>query len=105
MMYILRIFQIYCSLLVLVTVLGNDIEAYCGASTYGSPLVQDCSVLLESFASHLDTDIRVFDEEQHRTDKYGSWLGLEEPAQRHAVQLPRYYTLGKSLQPGPFEKV
>lgn len=84
-----------------VTVVGapqsDKNEYYCGWETYGSPRIQDCRPLLESFANYQDNSIRFFDEEQLRADKSGSWPGATSilgPMQlSQAIQVPRYYTL------------
>ena len=83
-----------------VTVVGapqsDKNEYYCGWETYGSPRIQDCRPLLESFANYQDNSIRFFDEEQLRADKSGSWPGATSilgPMQlSQAMQVPRYYT-------------
>lgn len=76
--------------------LDHQAEYYCGWDTYGTPKIQDCRPLLESFANYQDTVIRFFDEEQLRADKSGSWPGATSmlgPVQlAQAVQVPRYYT-------------
>ena len=97
-MYGLHLFQVSYLLLALAPVYANETETYCGAGNYGFPVLQDCSTLLESFANHLDTDTRVFDDEQQRLEKSGSWPGLGSRAKDRAVQLPRYYTLSKCFQ-------
>ena len=78
---------------------SNTLQAFCGWQTYGSPLIEDCHRLLESFASHLDGGVRVFDEEQQRGGKDGSWPGLGGIVDLghldQAVQTPRYYTLSQ----------
>ena len=75
---------------------GHEYEYYCGWETYGSPRIQDCRSLLESFANYRDTSVRFFDEEQLRADIQGSWPGAASmlgPTQlREMVQMPRYYT-------------
>ena len=80
---------------------ANQMLAECGHQTYGSPQLEDCHSLLESFANHLDTKIRVFDEEQQRTTEDGSWPGLLDiTGAAHlddAVQLPRYFSLSKGV--------
>ena len=72
-------------------------EYHCGRQTYGSPDIVDCHPLLESFANHQDNVQRVFDEEQMRADRKGSWPGLigivGADHLNQAVQVPRYYTL------------
>ena len=79
---------------------SNQIFQYfCGYQTYGSPRIEDCHPLLESFAPFDDTGIRVFDEEQMRADHKGSWPGCSGtvgPVQlARAVQMPRFYTSSK----------
>ena len=80
---------------------ANQMLAECGHQTYGSPQLEDCHSLLESFADHLDTKIRVFDEEQQRTTEHGSWPGLLDiTGAAHlddAVQLPRYFSFSKGV--------
>ena len=75
----------------------NAMQVECGRDTYGSPSLVDCRMLLESFANYVDVDIRIFDEEQLRRDKSGSWPGLVNILGTDhvdsAVQLPRFYTL------------
>ena len=82
--------------------LGIKLQAMqteCGQDTYGSPSLIDCRLLLESFANYIDVEIRVFDEEQLRRDKSGSWPGIVDVVGLDhvdsIVQLPRFYTLSK----------
>lgn len=81
---------------VIVNTQQNAMLVECGRSSYGTPLIEDCHPLLESFADHMDTGIRVFDEEQMRADHKGSWPGaIGTVGQTHIdriVQIPRYYT-------------
>ena len=75
-------------------------QAYCGWQTYGSPSFEDCRNLLESFASNLDSKVRIFDEEQQRASRDGSWPGLggivDAGRLGDAIQIPRYYSLSQS---------
>ena len=88
------------SLSSLVSVRPQDSAAdyYCGRQTYGLPNVVDCHPLLESFANYKDNAQVIFDEEQMRVDRKGSWpgvVGIVEAAHLdRVVQVPRYYSLG-----------
>ena len=71
------------------------LESYCGRDTYGSPRVEHCQAVLSSFADSQDNNIRVFDEEELRTDAKGSWPGVpmqlvDLTSLNEVIQIPRY---------------
>ena len=82
-----------------ISIVGQDIrwDYFCGRQTYGSPDLLDCHPLLESFATYNDNLQRVFDEEEMRVNKAGSWpgvLGIVGAALLdRVIQVPRYYTM------------
>jgi len=105
-LYALSVLHLYLAILIFVAAQDNWVT-YCGRSTYGSPSVEECRVLQTSFANHEDTGIRVFDEEQQRISKDGSWPGMEDiVGAAHldlVVQLPKVYTNGTYIlyRPAP----
>lgn len=78
---------------------GNSPQALCGRDTYGSPQLEDCHILLESFANHQDNEVTVFDEEELRSDAKGSWPGVVEiigvAHLERVVQVPRFFSRSK----------
>ncbi len=89
----------------------DSFQADCGQDTYGCPKLEDCHILLETFADHRDNGLRFFDEEQMRADAGGSWPGINEVVGSSRIipiiQLPRYYTLSMrfTYHSGPIIKV
>ena len=74
-------------------VIGDTV--HCTKELYGSPSVRQCDTLLAAFASNIDSQPRYFDEEQLRADGL-NWPGVNNNYQTEVVQLPAYWTAGKS---------
>ena len=105
-MYTLHVLCVCSVFLALIVAQDNAMEIECGRETYGSPLIRDCQILLESFANHRDSSLRVFDEEQLRVQKDGSWPGVggivDVSRLDGMVQIPRYFTLSQYVPSRPF---
>lgn len=64
----------------------------CNINPYGAPDFGDCAYLLERFANSQDSKLRIFDEEQLRADRDGSWPGIVNPFGEAVVQVPRFWS-------------
>ena len=64
----------------------------CNINPYGAPEFEDCAHLLAIFTNSQDVTLRIFDEEQLRADRDGSWPGIVNPFSEGVVQVPRFWT-------------
>lgn len=66
----------------------------CNNNPYGQPRFRDCSYLLNRFADSHDGQLRIFDEEQLRSNVDGSWPGIRNPFPAKVVQIPKFWSRG-----------
>ena len=67
-------------------------EPVCNINPYGIPEFEDCAYLLETFANSQDAQLRIFDEEELRAARDGSWPGIVNPFSAGVVQVPRFWS-------------
>ena len=67
-------------------------EPVCNINPYGTSEFNDCAYLLETFANSQDAQLRIFDEEQLRTGRDGSWPGIVNPFSAGVVQVLRFWS-------------
>ena len=75
-------------------------QLHCFNGEDGAPALEDCTSLVNDFASSQDGLNRIWDEEQLRRDKTESWGGLSQVGAQqlgNAVQLPRVFS--RSMSP------
>ena len=69
----------------------------CNINPYGAPHAEDCAYLLETFADSQDAKLRIFDEEELRTGRDGSWPGIINPFPEAVVQVPKFWSKSRKV--------
>ena len=90
----IRIFSLICFSSTFVTVCATQLT--CSVSKYGTPRIEHCTMLFLKIADFRDSATRLFDEEDLREGEGKTWQGVSNPFRTSIVQIPKYWSHGKS---------